>query len=90
MADNPVVTLNRAVALAMVEGPEAGLALVDEVAARLPHHPRVPVVRGHLAELAGDHDVARSLFRQAAERATNRAERDHLLTLAARPSPRPV
>jgi RNA polymerase sigma factor (sigma-70 family) len=86
LADNPVVTLNRAVALAMVDGPEAGLGLVDEVAARLPDHPRLLVVRAHLIGMAGDQAAARALFRQAAERATNRAERDHLLSLAARPA----
>jgi hypothetical protein len=36
--------------------------------------------------MAGDQAAARALFRQAAERATNRAERDHLLSLAARPA----
>jgi len=70
----------------MVDGPEAGLGLVDEVAARLPDHPRLLVVRAHLIGMAGDQAAARALFRQAAERATNRAERDHLLSLAARPA----
>ena len=49
---NPVVTLNRAVATAMAEGPDAGLALVAEVEPQLPGHPRLLAVRGHLHELA--------------------------------------
>jgi RNA polymerase sigma factor (sigma-70 family) len=83
MADNPVVTLNRAVATAMVRGPRAGLALVDDVAERLPGHHRVLVVQAHLIRMTGDDETARALFRKAAERTTNRVERDHLLTLAA-------
>ena len=84
LTDNPVVTLNRAVALAMVDGPVAGLALVDEVADRLPGHPRLLVVRAHLLEQDGDVESARRLFRRAADLATNRPERDRLLMLAAR------
>jgi RNA polymerase sigma factor (sigma-70 family) len=85
LTDNPVVTLNRAVALAMVDGPAAGLALVDEVAERLPDHPRLLVVKGHLLDQSGDTEAARRLFRRAADRVTNRSERDRLLMLAARP-----
>ncbi len=84
LTDNPVVTLNRAVALAMVDGPAAGLELVDQVAERLPDHLRVLVVRAHLVEQTGDHESARRLFRRAADLATNRPERDRLLMLAAR------
>jgi len=84
LTDNPVVTLNRAVALAMVDGPAAGLALVDEVAERLPDHPRLLVVRAHLLEQDGHVESARRLFRRAADLATSRPERDRLLKLAAR------
>ena len=56
MTDNPVVRLNRAVAVAMVEGPDAGLALVDELAASGPlaRSHRVHAVRAHLLEQKGD------------------------------------
>ena len=56
MSDNPMVTLNRAIAVAMVQGPAAGLALVDALAAggRLAGSHRLDAVRGHLLELAGE------------------------------------
>jgi predicted RNA polymerase sigma factor len=85
LTDNPVVTLNRAVALAMVDGPAAGLALVDEVAERLPDHPRLLVVTGHLLDQWGYPEAARRLFRRAADGVTTGSERDRLLMLAARP-----
>ena len=81
---NPVVTLNRAVAVAMAQGPVAGLEVVAEVEPQLPDHPRLYAVRGHLHELAGDLDAAYSDLREAASRTTNRRERDHLVTQAAR------
>ena len=84
ITDNPVVTLNRAVALSMVAGPAAGLELVDQVAERLPGHPRVMIVRAHLLEQTGDLESARLLFSRAAGLATNLPERDRLLMLAAR------
>ncbi|MBO0845102.1 MAG: RNA polymerase sigma factor [Nocardioides sp.] len=85
LTGNPVVTLNRAVATAMVHGPDAGLAVVDDAAAHLPpEHPRVLVVRAHLVEQTGDVATARDLFRRAADVATSRPERDRLLLLAAR------
>jgi RNA polymerase sigma factor (sigma-70 family) len=81
---NPIVTLNRAVATAMAQGPEAGLALVAEVEPRLAGHPRLYAVRGHLRELAGDRDAAYADLRAAADRTTDRRERDHLVREAAR------
>jgi predicted RNA polymerase sigma factor len=85
LTDNPVVTLNRAVATAMVHGPDAGLRVVDEAAARLPtDHPRLLVVRAHLIEQTGDVATARDPFRRAADVATSRPERERLLLLAAR------
>jgi len=84
LTGNPVVTLNRAVATAMAHGPEAGLALVAEVEPRLPDHPRLLAVRGHLHELAGEVDAAYADLRAAAARTTNRRERDHLTREAAR------
>jgi RNA polymerase sigma factor (sigma-70 family) len=84
ITNNPVVTLNRAVATAMALGPEAALELVAQVEPQLPDHPRLYAVRGHLHELAGDLDAAYADLRAAAERTTNRRERDHLVTEAAR------
>ena len=83
MHDNPMVTLNRAVATAMVEGPDAGLAVVDVAAARLGDHHRVPAVRGHLLELAGRRDEAVVELRRAADRTTSTRERDYLVLKAA-------
>jgi RNA polymerase sigma factor (sigma-70 family) len=86
MSDNPMVTLNRAVAAAMVHGPVAGLDLLkpldrDE---RLAGHYRLEAVRAHLLEMAGDRDAAVARYRMAAERTTNIPERNYLLTRAAR------
>jgi predicted RNA polymerase sigma factor len=81
---NPIVTLNRAVATAMSDSPEAGLAVVDTVEDRLRGHYRVDVVRAHLFEMAGDLEAARTHFRAAADRATNLVERRYLATQAAR------
>ena len=56
MTGNPMVTLNRAVAAAMVHGPAAGLALLAEVEDRLSGQHRLDAVRAHLLEMAGDTD----------------------------------
>ena len=74
------MTLNHAVAVAMVEGPAAGLAMVDAVEAegRLKDHHRVHLVRGHLLELAGDREGARAELQEAARRTTSLPERRHL------------
>jgi RNA polymerase sigma factor (sigma-70 family) len=84
MTGNPVVTVNRAVAVAMVDGPDAGLALLDAAADRLPDLYRVDAVRAHLLELAGDAPGAVEHYRAAARRATNLAEQRHLVAQAAR------
>jgi predicted RNA polymerase sigma factor len=88
MTDSPVVTLNRAVAVAMVEGPEAGLALVDLVAGRLDGNYRVDAVRAHLLERAGDLDAASAHYRAAARRTTNLKEQRYLTARAASCAPR--
>jgi RNA polymerase sigma factor (sigma-70 family) len=79
-ADNPMVTLNRAVALAMVRGPEAGLALLAPLDGdgRVAGHHRLAAVRGHLYELAGDEDAARAAYREAARRTTSLPEQRYL------------
>jgi RNA polymerase sigma factor (sigma-70 family) len=83
---NPVVILNRAVALAMAEGPAAGLDLLatldgDE---RLAGHHRLHAVRAHLLDMTGDADAAVAGYREAAARTTSLPERRYLLARAAR------
>ena len=69
----------------MVEGPAAGLALVDELEAdgRLRDHHRLHVVRGHLLERSGDRAGARAELLEAARRTTSTPERHHLERRAA-------
>ncbi|MEJ0035854.1 MAG: DUF6596 domain-containing protein [Gammaproteobacteria bacterium] len=86
MSDNPMVALNRAVAAAMVEGPEAGLRRIDAIERdeRLTGHYRIDAVRAHLCERAGQRDLALEHYRRAAERTASLPERNYLLTKAAR------
>ncbi len=80
VAPGPVVTLNRSVAVAMVHGPRAGLALLGTLAgdARLEHTHRADAVRGHLLELAGEPEAAREAYLRAAGRTPSLAEQRHL------------
>jgi RNA polymerase sigma factor (sigma-70 family) len=86
LAPNPIVTLNHAVAVAMVHGPRAGLELLATLDAddRMASHHRLAAVRGHLLEMAGDTDAARDAYRQAARRTTSLPERRYLQARAAR------
>jgi RNA polymerase sigma factor (sigma-70 family) len=84
MTGNPMVTLNRAVAAAMVDGPAVGLALLEGLNERLPGHHRLDAVRAHLLEMDGDPKAAIEHYRTAAGRTTSLAEREYLLTRAAR------
>ncbi|MEV8638205.1 DUF6596 domain-containing protein [Streptosporangium sp. NPDC051023] len=86
ISPNPVVTLNHAVAVAMVRGPRAGLALLETLDAddRLAGHHRLEAVRAHLLEMAGDREAARSSYRVAARRTTSLPEQRYLETRAAR------
>ena len=86
MADNPMVMLNHAVAVAMVHGPAAGLELLKALDAdgRLAGHHRLDAVRAHLLELAGDHQAAIAHYQIAAGRTTSIPERNYLTTQAAR------
>lgn len=81
LAANPIVTLNRAVALAQVHGPAAGLELLDTIAAdpRLAGHHRVHAVRGHLLDDSGRPAEAAEEFRTAARRTLSIPERVYLL-----------
>jgi len=83
MTGNPMVRLNRAVAAAMVSGPDAGLALLDGLDDRLGDHHRLHSVRGHLLEQAGDTDAAVAEFRAAAARTANLREKHYLTCKAA-------
>jgi len=81
-----VVTLNRAVAVAMVDGPEPALRIVEALTAdpRLATHHRLIATRAHLRELAGDAAGAAADYREAARRTTSLPERRHLAARAAR------
>jgi RNA polymerase sigma factor (sigma-70 family) len=84
MTGNPVVTLNRAVAAAIADGPAAGLALLDAVEDRLAGHYRLDAVRAHLLEMAGDARGALAHYRAAASRTTSLPEQRYLAARAAR------
>jgi RNA polymerase sigma factor (sigma-70 family) len=86
IAPNPMVTLNQAVAVAMVDGPRAGL---DRLATldgddRIAGHHRLDAVRAHLLEMTGDGAGARERYRTAARRTTSIPERRYLENRAAR------
>jgi predicted RNA polymerase sigma factor len=80
------VTLNRAVAVAMVRGPRAGLDLLETLDAGelLTGHHRLDAVRAHLLEMAGEFAVARCCYRTAARRTTSLPEQRYLESRAAR------
>jgi predicted RNA polymerase sigma factor len=81
---NPIVTLNRAVATAMADGPVAGLDVLATVEDQLAGHYRLDAVRAHLLEMAGDTEGAAAHYRSAAARTTNLPEQRYLATQAAR------
>jgi len=83
LTGNPIVTLNRAVAAAMVDGPEAGLTVLDTVDERLNGHYRVDAVRAHLLEMAGDTEAAIEHYRLASSRTTSLPEQRYLTKRAA-------
>ena len=86
LAPSPVVTLNRAVAVAMVDGPRAGLgslaALADD--RRLAEHHRLASVRAHLQEMAGDTQAALAGYEDAARRTASMPEQRYLQARAER------
>jgi predicted RNA polymerase sigma factor len=86
LAPGPVVSLNRAVAVAMVDGPAAGLDLLRALESdqRLAGHHRLHATRAHLLEMAGDGPAATASYREAARRTTSLPERRYLAERAAR------
>jgi RNA polymerase sigma factor (sigma-70 family) len=82
--EDPAAVLGRAVAVGQVHGPAAGLRETDRLRAVLGDRHRWHAVRGHLHELAGDLPTAGVAYAEAAGRANNVAERDHLIRQAAR------
>ncbi|AVZ73903.1 RNA polymerase subunit sigma-24 [Streptomyces lunaelactis] len=83
-APEPMAELGRAVAVAMVHGPEAGLAEVAKLEDRLAGHHRLDAVRAHLLEKAGDTEGARAAYRLAAQRTLSVPETRYLQMRAAR------
>ena len=92
IAPNPMVTLNRAVALAEIAGPPAGLALLSALDGdeRLAGHHRLLSVRAHLLEKAGDPAGAYEHYRRAAKSTASIAEQRYLESRASRVRPRSV
>jgi predicted RNA polymerase sigma factor len=86
-----MVSLNHAIAAAMVHGATRGLELLDvlKADARLARHHRLDAVRAHLLELAGDLQSAVGHYRAAANKTGSLPERNYLLTQAARLSVKP-
>jgi predicted RNA polymerase sigma factor len=86
LAPGPMVALNRAVAVAMVRGPAAALAELNEAAAdpALSGHHRVDAVRAHLLDELGDRAAAREYYLRAAQRTRSLPERRYLLARATR------
>jgi predicted RNA polymerase sigma factor len=86
MSDNPMVTLNHAIAVAMVHGPAAGLERLSPLDAqkRLAGPHRLYAVRAHLLEMAGECQAAVVQYRAAAGRTASLPEQRYLLTRAAR------
>jgi RNA polymerase sigma factor (sigma-70 family) len=86
---SPLVTLNRAIAVAMADGPEAGLELLGELEEPLAGNHRLHATRAHLLEMAGDEERALAEYRRAAELTSSLPERNYLTVRAARLSSRP-
>ena len=92
ISPNPMVTLNHAVAVAMVRGPQAGLDLLGALDQdrRVAGHHRLDAVRAHLLEMAGERSAALASYRSAARRTTSLPERRYLEGRAARLAEQPA
>ncbi|MGW1885573.1 RNA polymerase sigma factor [Streptomyces sp. NPDC001970] len=86
-APEPMAELGRAVAVAMVDGPESGLAEVAKLEDRLAGHHRLDAVRAHLLEKAGDREGARAAYQRAAQHTLSVPETRYLRMRAARLNP---
>jgi RNA polymerase sigma factor (sigma-70 family) len=88
---SPMVTLNHAIATAMVHGPSKGLELLRTLDSddQLAEHHRLDAVRAHLLEMLGDHESAIAHYRNAAARTTSIPERNYLMAQAARLAEKP-
>ena len=86
VSPSPMVTLNHAIATAMVHGPSKGLELLKVLDSdgRLAEHHRLDAVRAHLFEMLGDRESAVKHYRTAASRTTSIPERNYLMAQAAR------
>jgi RNA polymerase sigma factor (sigma-70 family) len=84
LTGNPIVALSRAVAVGEVDGPLAGLTVLEGLDAALGEHHRLDAVRAHLQERAGQREEALASYLRAARRTTSTAERNHLTKRAAR------
>ena len=86
LSPNPMVALNHAVAVAMLDGPKAGLDLLGSVETdeRMAGNHRLDAVRAHLLEMAGDRVAALAGYRAAARGTTSLPERRYLEVRAAR------
>ncbi|HZW80757.1 MAG TPA: sigma-70 family RNA polymerase sigma factor [Candidatus Deferrimicrobiaceae bacterium] len=86
VAPGPMVTLNHAIAAAIVHGPAKGLELLRALDSdpRIAGHYRLDAVRAHLFEKIGNHEAAIQHYRIAASRTTSMPERNYLTTQAAR------
>lgn len=85
LVPGPVERLNRAVAVAMVDGPYAGLAELDVLEEAAGH--RRDAVRGHLLERAGEPEAARAAYKSAAAQTLSLPEQRYLQARAARLRP---
>jgi RNA polymerase sigma-70 factor (ECF subfamily) len=78
MTGSPVVELNRAVAVAMADGPEAGLVVVDGVADRLDGYQYLHSTRADMLRRLGRRDEAHAAYTRSLELSTVAAERSYL------------
>jgi RNA polymerase sigma factor (sigma-70 family) len=84
LSPNPMVALSHAIALSMVQGPDAGLSRLAELEKDLAGSHRVDAARAHLLERKGDKAGAIAAYLLAAGKTASAPERDYLLLQAAR------